>query len=52
MVAEKGYGDVMAPIRRVASKDSPIPQNRGLAAAILMNENDIVAAAVDLMGAS
>jgi pyruvate/2-oxoglutarate/acetoin dehydrogenase E1 component len=50
-VAEKGFADLKAPIRRVASKDSPIPQNRGLAAAILMNENDIVAAAVELVGA-
>jgi pyruvate/2-oxoglutarate/acetoin dehydrogenase E1 component len=49
-VAEKGFRDLKAPIVRVASKDSPIPQNRGLANAILMNENDIAAAARRLMG--
>lgn len=49
VVAEKGFADLKAPIRRVASLDAPIPQNRGLARRILMDEDDIVAAAVDLM---
>jgi len=49
VVAEKGFTDLKAPIVRVASKDSPIPQARALARAILMNENDIVAAAVGLV---
>ena len=49
VVAEKGFADLKAPIVRVASKDSPIPQARSLARAILMNENDIVAAAVGLV---
>lgn len=51
VVAEKGFRHLKAPIRRVASLDSPIPQNRGLARRILMNEGDIVAAAVELMSA-
>lgn len=51
VVAEKGFHSLKAPIRRVASLDSPIPQNRGLAKAILMNEGHIVAAARDLMRA-
>ena len=50
MVAEKGFADLKAPIVRVASKDSPIPQNRGLAREILMNEDDIVAAGLRLVG--
>ena len=50
MVAEKGFSDLKAPIVRVASKDAPIPQNRGLAREILMNEDDIVAAALRIMG--
>jgi pyruvate/2-oxoglutarate/acetoin dehydrogenase E1 component len=50
MVAEKGFADLKAPIMRVASKDSPIPQNRGLAREILMNEDDIAAAGLRLMG--
>jgi pyruvate dehydrogenase E1 component beta subunit len=52
MVAEKGFADLKAPIVRVATKDSPIPQNRGLANAVLMNEDDIVEAAVRLMAGS
>lgn len=52
VVAEKGFADLKAPIRRVASLDSPIPQNRGLARRILMDEDDIVAAAVGLMAES
>ena len=51
VVAEKGFTDLKAPIVRVASKDSPIPQARSLARAILMNENDIVAAAAALVAA-
>ena len=51
VVAEKGFTHLRAPIRRVASLDSPIPQNRGLARRILMNEGDIVAAAVEMMAA-
>jgi len=49
VVAAKGFTDLRAPIVRVASKDSPIPQARSLARAILMNENDIVAAAAGLV---
>jgi len=49
VVAEKGFADLKAPIVRVASKDSPIPQARSLARAILMNEKDIVAAATRLV---
>jgi pyruvate dehydrogenase E1 component beta subunit len=52
VVADKGFADLKAPIRRVASLDAPIPQNRGLAKRILMDEDDIVAAAIDLMGGS
>lgn len=51
-VAEKAFGALKAPIRRVASLDSPIPQNRGLAARVLMDEADIVAAGLDLMAMS
>lgn len=50
VVAEKGFRHLKAPILRVASLDSPIPQNRGLANAILMNEGHIVSAALKLMG--
>jgi len=49
VVAEKGFRTLKAPIRRVASLDSPIPQARSLARAILMNETDIVEAAVALV---
>ena len=49
VVAEKGFHHLKAPIRRVASHDSPIPQSRVLAAAILMNPSHIVAAAEELM---
>jgi pyruvate dehydrogenase E1 component beta subunit len=49
VVAEKGFRSLVAPIRRVASLDSPIPQNRGLARKILMRQEDIVAAAVELV---
>jgi pyruvate dehydrogenase E1 component beta subunit len=52
IVADKGFADLKAPIRRVASLDSPIPQNRGLARRVLMGEDDIVAAATELMAAS
>jgi pyruvate/2-oxoglutarate/acetoin dehydrogenase E1 component len=52
VVAEKGFADLKAPIRRVASLDSPIPQNRGLARRVLMGEDDIVTAATELMAAS
>jgi pyruvate dehydrogenase E1 component beta subunit len=52
VVAEKGFADLRAPIMRVTSKDSPIPQNRGLAQRVLVNEHDIVEAAVRLMDGS
>jgi pyruvate dehydrogenase E1 component beta subunit len=52
VVAEKGFSDLKAPIVRVATKDSPIPQNRGLANAVLLSEDDIVEAAVRLMAGS
>lgn len=49
VVAEKAFRHLKAPIKRVASLDSPIPQNRLLAKAILMDVKDIVAAAVEVM---
>jgi pyruvate/2-oxoglutarate/acetoin dehydrogenase E1 component len=48
VVAEKAFAHLRAPILRVASLDAPIPQNRGLAARILMSEDDIVRAAREL----
>jgi len=50
VVAEKGFRSLKAPIKRVASLDSPIPQNRGLANAILIQEEDIVNAALEVIG--
>jgi len=50
IVAEKGFDYLDAPIKRVAALDSPIPFNPKLEDYILPNENDIIAAARELMG--
>ncbi len=49
-VAEKAFDYLDAPIKRVAALDSPIPFNPKLEAYVLPNENDIMAAAQELMG--
>jgi 2-oxoisovalerate dehydrogenase E1 component len=51
LVAESCFPDLVAPVRRVASKDSPIPVSREQMAQIIMNVDDIVDEAIDLMNA-
>ena len=50
MVAENGFDYLDAPIKRVAALDSPIPFNPRLEDYVLPNEDDIIAAARELMG--
>ncbi len=50
MIAENGFDYLDAPIKRVAALDSPIPFNPRLEDYVLPNEDDIIAAARELMG--
>jgi len=49
-VAEKAFDYLDAPIKRVAALDSPVPFNPKLEAHILPSEDEIKAAALELMG--
>ena len=49
-VAEKAFDYLDAPIKRVAALDSPIPFNPKMEDYILPNEDNIKAAALELMG--
>ena len=50
IVAEKAFDYLDAPIKRVAALDSPIPFNPKMEDYILPNEDNIRAAALELMG--
>ena len=50
IVAEKAFDHLDAPIKRVATLDSPIPFNPKLEDYVIPNEHDIWAAALELMG--
>ena len=50
IVSEKAFDHLDAPIKRVAAFDSPIPFNPRLEDYVVPNEQDIWAAALELMG--
>ncbi|MFQ5996139.1 MAG: alpha-ketoacid dehydrogenase subunit beta [Dehalococcoidales bacterium] len=50
IIAEKAFDYLDAPIKRVAALDSPIPFNPKMEDYILPNEDNIKAAALELMG--
>ncbi len=50
IVAEKALDYLDAPIKRVAAPDSPVPFNPRLENSVIPNEDDIMTAALELMG--
>ena len=52
IVAEKAFDYLDAPIKRVASLDSPVPFSPVEENYVLINEQDIIAGAAELMGKS
>jgi pyruvate dehydrogenase E1 component beta subunit len=50
IIAEKAFDYLDAPIKRVAALDSPVPFNPRMEAYVLPDENNIKAAALELMG--
>jgi pyruvate dehydrogenase E1 component beta subunit len=48
-IMQKVFDELDAPIRRVASKDAPIPYNRALEASMLPSVERITAAAHDVL---
>jgi len=49
-VAEQAFQYLDAPVMRVASKNAPVPFSRILEKAVLLQEEDILNAAVRLAG--
>jgi pyruvate/2-oxoglutarate/acetoin dehydrogenase E1 component len=50
IVAEKALDYLDAPIKRVAALDSPVPFNPRLENNVIPNEDNIMTAALELMG--
>ena len=48
-IIQAAFDELDAPIRRVASKDAPIPYNRALEASMLPSVDRIVAAVHDVL---
>jgi pyruvate dehydrogenase E1 component beta subunit len=48
-ITQAAFDELDAPIRRVASKDAPVPYNRSLEASMLPNADRIVAAVHDVL---
>ena len=48
-ITQRVFDELDAPIRRVASKDAPIPYNRALEASMLPSVDRIVAAVHDVL---
>jgi pyruvate dehydrogenase E1 component beta subunit len=48
-ITQRAFDELDAPIRRVASKDAPIPYNRALEASMLPSVDRIIAAAHDVL---